>query len=88
MIVLIEKFLEKGLDLDIVDTQGHNFYYLLKDMLMHDVPIPDRMEWCQEIIDYMDIKFPKYKTEFEITHGKNGENCDICIGKSMDKYNF
>jgi ankyrin repeat protein len=88
MIMILEKFLAKGLDLDIEDLQGQNFYYLLKDILLHLTPIPDRIKLAQEVINYIDEKFPKYKTEFEITHGKNGENCDICIEKSMDKYNF
>ena len=76
MIILIEKFLEKGLDLDIKDHKGDNFYDLLNEAIEVEYFISEnKVKWCEKLIMYMDDKFPKYKKEREIK-------------KDMNKYNL
>lgn len=57
IIELIEKFSNYGLDLDLVDEKGKNFY----ERLLFD----NRPERFYNIIQYMDINYPKYREKYQ-----------------------
>lgn len=52
----IEKFLKHGLDLDIKDTGGRNFYELMKNKFQYN----RSNKQLFELETYMDENFPKY----------------------------
>jgi ankyrin repeat protein len=59
---LLEKYLKYGLDLDIKDTGGRNYYELLKNKLIFT---PNNNLYI-DLIKYMDENFPKYKDDWEL----------------------
>jgi len=63
MISLLEKFLEKGLNLDIKNHKKENFYQKLKRKMNDNNDIE-----FQKIEKYMDEKFPQYKDEWVLEH--------------------
>ena len=66
LIMYLEKFLAKGLDLDIKDIYDRNFYDYLKYKFIKDnFNIDRKREYYTKIEQYMNIKFPKYKEEWE-----------------------
>jgi len=71
-IPILEKFLERGLDLDIKDNYGDNFYDLLKDFQKNVAS--DRKKYYQNIVEYVDEKFPQYKDEWEMKQNVNKYN--------------
>lgn len=62
MISLLEKFLKKGLNLDLINKYHENFYYKLRrKMLSSD-------NKYQKVMEYMNEKFPQYKEEWDLEH--------------------
>jgi len=67
IIRLLELLLEKGLDLDIKNNSGRNFYDLIKDKKENMRGNTDvRLAELNEIEEYMNIHFPKYKEEWDL----------------------
>lgn len=67
LIGLLEKFLEKGLNLDIKNKEGKNFYDMLKDKkenMRGNIEV--RLAELNEIEEYMDKRFPQYKKEWDL----------------------
>lgn len=63
MISLLDKFLEKGLNLDIKNKHKENFYQKLKRKMMGN-----NDKEFQKIENYMNEKFPQYKDEWDLEH--------------------
>ena len=67
LIGLLEKFLEKGLNLDIKNKDGKNFYDMLKDKkdnMRGNIEV--RLAELNELEKYMDKNFPQYKKEWDL----------------------
>jgi ankyrin repeat protein len=59
---ILEKLLKYGIDLDIKDKGGRNFYELIKNKLTF---APNNNEYIA-LEKYMDENFPKYKEEWDL----------------------
>ena len=75
IIILLEKFLQKGLNLDIKDYFDKNFYELLKEKQEKAKYIKSELDLSNKIQEYIDEKFPQYKEEWELK-------------QNMEKYNL
>ncbi len=67
MIELLNKFLDKGLNLDIKNKEDKNFYDMLKDKkenMRGNIEV--RLAELNKIEEYMDIHFPQYKKEWDL----------------------
>ena len=62
MISMLEKFSDKGLDLDIKNSRGENFYEKLKNKQDDSRNVYDTEKYLM-IEEYMNDKFPQYKEE-------------------------
>lgn len=65
----LKKFIEKGLDLDIVDNNGFNFYDKLKDKLEHlkiHMESDSNVNTLSSIEKFMDENYPRYKKMWEL----------------------
>jgi ankyrin repeat protein len=63
MISLLNKFLDKGLNLDIKNKKKENFYEKLK----RKMEMNNNVEF-QKVEDFMNEKFPQYKDEWDLEH--------------------
>ena len=82
---MIIPLIERGLDVDIKNNKGENFYEILKNTLKEKFDInPDTplLKELFEIEKYMDEKFPQYKDENETPYWYLWE-----IQQDMKKYN-
>lgn len=61
--IILKKFLEHGLDLDIKDNGNYNFYDLIK-IYEESENVLDKI-YYKKLAKYMDENFPKYKEEWE-----------------------
>jgi ankyrin repeat protein len=79
-IFYLEKFLEKGLDLDIKDYKGNNFYDILMKVKedayeRHQKGIMnEKYSRIKELEEYMNKNFPQYKDEWELKKAVNDYN--------------
>jgi len=64
MISMLEKFSDKGLDLDIKNSRGENFYEKLKNKQDDSRNVYDTEKYLM-IEEYMNDKFPQYKEEWD-----------------------
>ena len=65
----LKKFIEKGLDLDIYNNNGFNFYDKLKDKLEHlkiHMESDSNVNTLSSIEKFMDENYPKYKEMWEL----------------------
>lgn len=65
---ILNKFLDRGLDLDIKNNKGENFYEKIKwiESARH-IPTPvGGNNWLQRLENYMNENFPKYKDEWDL----------------------
>jgi len=62
-IMLLEKFLKAGLDLDIKNSDGENFYDCLLDFKKFN---SHKDDYIDEIEKYVTNKFPKYKENSDL----------------------
>lgn len=63
LISLIDKFLEKGLNLDLLNNKHENFYQKLRRKMLGN----DDKEF-QNVEKYISEKFPQYKEEWDLEH--------------------
>lgn len=71
IIILIDKFVKHGLDLDIKNfVNDHNFYEKLQQHIKRAdaLKIDESIEKYNKIKEYMDEKFPQYKEEWDFKH--------------------
>lgn len=73
MVSMLEKFLEKGLDLDIKNLKGQNFYEKLKDKQESARNAYD-VERFLMIEEFMNKKFPQYKEEWNFNRNVKSYN--------------
>ena len=65
MLEYLMKFLDKGLDLEIKDKNGINFYDRIKNL--GPIPTPaGSKNWIEKVEDYMDDNFPQFKDEWDL----------------------
>ena len=87
MISLLDKFLEKGLSLDIKNIKNRNFYEELQYMITGG-DNARKLSELYEIEKYMDDNFPKYKEEWN----KNKWDIDwywqYQMKRNKEKYNL
>jgi ankyrin repeat protein len=80
---ILEKMLDKGLDLSLKDKDGDNLYYIIKreiEYLEKDLyKIPEKLEKFLIFENYINDRFPEYNKEW-----KN----DIGLKRSIKKYNI
>lgn len=83
---MIIPLIERGLDVDIKNNKGENFYEILKTTLKEKFDLNDQLSdglsQLFEIEKYMDEKFPQYKDENETPYWYLWE-----IQQDMKKYN-
>lgn len=65
---ILNKFLDRGLDLDIKNNKGENFYEKIKWIeSIRPIPTPvGGSNWLQRLENYMNENFPKYKDEWDL----------------------
>lgn len=63
----LQKFIEKGLDLDIKNNSGNNFYDIISENLLNPNFIRNsKYDSYYEIQKYLDDNFPKYKEMWQL----------------------
>jgi ankyrin repeat protein len=82
-IIVLEKMLDKGLDLSLKNKDGDNLYYMLKAQIEHlEKFIKINYEKIEKFIifeNYINERFPEFKKEW-----RN----DVGLKRSMKKYNI
>lgn len=62
-ISILEKFLKSGLNLDIKNNEGENFYDLMMGFKEYN---SHKQDYINDIEIYINNKFPKYKKDFDL----------------------
>lgn len=80
-ITILEKMLDKGLDLSLKDRDGKNFYYMLKEKIEQFEKFNKNEKLEKFIIfeNYINERFPEYNKEW-----RN----DVGLKRSINKYNI
>lgn len=75
-ITILEKFLSHGLNLDIENNSGENLYEMVKNYKKDSIGYNNeyKKNFIDNIENYIDIKFPRYKEEWDIKHDANKYN--------------
>lgn len=76
MISYLIKFLDKGLNLDIKNNRGLNFYEKIRTKIENERAYKNQLliENYTAIVEYMDNKFPQYKDAWDLEHDMNKYN--------------
>ena len=70
-IIILEKFLKHGLNLDIKNKDGENFYDYVKNFKKYNNHKDDYIDYIEEFITN---KFPQYKEEYDLKNDVNKFN--------------